>query len=1134
MRGTSGTHTDRDAATAADDTGITKALAAIRQLRGKVDALERTKREGIAVVGMGCRLPGGVTSPDAFWRVVSEGVDTIGGVPADRWELRRAGGPDGPDGPSDGALPSHGGFIDGVDRFDPYFFGISPREAARMDPQQRHFLEVAWEALEDAGLTREKLQGSPTGVFVGANASDYLQLQLEDPAAIDTYTVVGGTNCIIANRLSYVLDLRGPSLTVDTACSSSLVAVHLAAQSLRSGDCDAAVAGGLNLILSPSLAEAHAKGLPLAPDGRCKTFDAEANGYARGEGIGVLVLKRLSDAVADGDRIWAVVRGSAVNQDGLTNGLTAPNGLSQQAVIRQALRNAHVEPSQVTLLEAHGTGTALGDPIEVEALNAVYGEPAAEGDVCALGSVKTNIGHLEAGAGMAGLIRAALSIHHRAIAPHLHLTTLNPHIDLDGSRLVVPTSLRPWDVPDERRHAAVSSFGAGGTNAHVILGPAPADAERADERPPAGEGPWLLPLSAAAGDALAPLARAYRDHLRSAEGLAQRFDDIVHTATARRTRHEHRLTVVAGSHDEAAGRLTRWLDGEEAPGVVTGRANGSVADGVVFVFPGQGSQRPGMGRELLDACPEFRGAVGECDDAMRPYLDGRSIVDEVMRLDADAALDRIDLIQPALFALAVGLAARCRSFGVEPDVVVGHSMGEVAAAHIAGALGLDDAARVICRRSALLRRISCQGAMLVVALPLDQAEQLVEDCRDKASVAVSNSPTSTVLSGDPRTLVELAETLRARNVFCRPVKVDVASHSPQVDPLREELLADLAGLSPRPSRIPVLSTVTGELTDGSDFDAAYWMRNLREPVLFWDAVQSLIARDNGVFVEMSPHPVLLSAVEQGFEFTERDGLALPAMRREEPETHGTLEILGALHAHGMPAAAPATLLPADGRLVRLPAYTWQHERFWFRDARTARPVTVTAGSRAPEPTPAPAPELPASSAVSPRTELYDRLASAAVTERREVLRETVLRAVADVLEMPPERIDPDAGFFQMGMDSMLAARVRVQLEAGLGRKLPAPVMFEHPSVEALSAHLLDLAERLMDRRPGGPAPQPPGAPAGEDTGTPTTLPARPDAPAQAPADDVSDDLTDDLTEEELLALLAEEVRASTRTAGGSR
>ncbi|MGW0854215.1 type I polyketide synthase [Streptomyces sp. NPDC002690] len=1091
--------------TAAPETPVAKALAAVRQLRGKIDVLERQKREAIAIVGMSCRLPGGVASPADLWKVVSEGVDTIGEVPRDRWDLRRTQR-------AEDVAPAYGGFIDEVDGFDPYFFGISPREAARMDPQQRHFLEVAWEAMESAGLTREALRESQTGVFVGANASDYLQLQLEDAAGIDTYTVVGGTNCIISNRLSYLFDLRGPSLTVDTACSSSLVAVHLACQSLRGQDCDTAVVGGINLILSPRLALAHAKGLPLAPDGRCKTFDATANGYARGEGVGVLVLKRLSDAEADGDRIWAVIRGSAVNQDGLTNGLTAPNGRAQRAVITQALRNARIEPSQVTLLEAHGTGTVLGDPIEVEALSAVYGDTSAGAAPCSLGSVKTNIGHLEAGAGMAGLIRAALSIHHRAIAPHLHLSTLNPHIDLDGTRLSIPTSLRSWDVPDDQRHAAISSFGAGGTNAHVVLGPAPADTGAPDSDSAAEEGPWLLPVSTATANALVPMARAYRDHLLSAEGQRHSFAETVHTATVRRSLHEHRLAVVAGSHVEAADRLTRWLDGEEPAGVVTGRASNSIADRTVFVFPGQGSQRAGMGRELLRTCPAFREAVTECDHVMREWLGGRSIIDEVLRLDGNARLDRIDMIQPALFAVAVGLAARCRSFGLEPDAVVGHSMGEVAAAHVAGALTLEDAARVICRRSALLRRISCQGAMLVVALPREDAGRLVEGLHDKVSVAVSNSPTSTVLSGDPSTLVELAEELRERNVFCRPVKVDVASHSPQVDILRDELLADLAGLTPRRSRVPILSTVTGMWSDGSDFDAGYWLRNLREPVLFWDALGTLIGEGHGVFMEMSPHPTLLSAVEQGFESAGREGLALPAMRRDEPESHGMLEILGALRTQGIPVPAEERVRPPRSRPVPLPGYAWQHERFWFREAGerpapTASPQSV-----------APAPQQPDRPETGPTAELLDRLTAMAEAERPEAVTRFVRDAVCDVLSMPPDRVDLDAGFFQMGMDSLLAARVRNRLEAGFGRKLPAPVMFEHPSVGALSAHLWGLVE--PSRRQTSVAP-----------GSDPVLPSPPRAATSAPA---APNSMDDLTEEELLALLADEVRASTRTAGGSR
>ncbi|MGW3460541.1 type I polyketide synthase, partial [Streptomyces olivaceoviridis] len=899
------------------------ALAKLREFRLRVDALENSRREDIALTGIGTRLPGNVTGAASFWRLLEQGGETVTPVPADRWALDDFYDPD-PE--AIGRMPFRSGaFLQDASGFDPYFFGISPREAARMDPQQRIFLEVAWEALEDAGLTRESLRGSRTGVFVAANQTDYLKLQLEDPDEIDLYTAVGGAACIIPNRLSYLLDLRGPSLTIDSACSSALLAVHLACQSLRTGESSAAVVGGVNMIFSPSMAIAHSKGLPLAPDGRCKTFDARAYGYARGEGVGVVVLKRLSDAVADGDRIWSVIRGSAVNQDGLTNGLTAPNGRSQVAVLRQAIESARLSPSQVTLIEAHGTGTALGDPIEVEALNEVYGARTDDGDRCALGSVKTSVGHLEAAAGIAGLIKVALSIHHRAIPPLPNLEKLNPHISIDGSRLFIPTELQPWDVPDEHRHGAVSAFGAGGTNAHVVLGraPAPRPPQRTDET-----GPYIIPVTAGTADALAPMARAYRDFLLSPEGRAQPLGDIAYSATVRRTQHEHRLAVVAHSHEQAAGRLAGWLDGTASAGVLTGRASADVGAGTVFVFPGQGAQRAGMGRELMQSCPVFREAVTECDRAMRRWL-GHSVMDEIHRLDDTEPLEGIDLIQPALFAIAVGLAARCRAFGVQPDVVVGHSMGEVAAAHVAGALSLDDAARIICLRSRLLRRISGQGAMLVVALPMGEAAWLVEGHQDRVSVAVSNSPTSTVLSGDPAVLAELAETLRERNIFCRPVKVDVASHSPQVDVLTADLLDQLSGISPRPAEVPILSTVTGELCDGSQFDAGYWVGNLREPVLFWDAIQTLIAGEHGVFVEMSPHPTLLSAVEQGFELSCRDGVAVPAMRRDVAESDGTAEIHAALHAHGR-AAPLDRLLPDGARYVELPQYTWQHQDLWFR------------------------------------------------------------------------------------------------------------------------------------------------------------------------------------------------------------
>ncbi|HEX5496862.1 MAG TPA: type I polyketide synthase [Mycobacteriales bacterium] len=1098
------------------DANMVRAAQAIRELRGKIDSLELARREPIAVVGIGCRLPGGVDSAESYWRLLSQGTDAVTEVPPSRWDVEEFFDPD-PD--AAGRMPMrYGAFCDGVDLFDPYFFGISPREAARMDPQQRLFLEVAWEALEDAGQTRERLQGSATGVFVGANSTDYLQLQLADPTEIDTYTIVGGTNCIIGNRLSYLFDLRGPSLTVDTACSSSLVAAHLACQSLRGQECDTAVVGGINLILSPFTTMAHAKGLPLAPDGRCKTFDARADGYCRGEGVVVVVLRRLSDAVAGNDPIWAVINGSAVNQDGLTNGLTAPNGRSQRAVITRALDNARLTPAQVTLLEAHGTGTVLGDPIEVESLLDVYGAKDGPDDACALGSVKTNIGHLEAGAGIAGLVKVVLSIRHAGIAPNLHLESVNPHINLGGSRLFVPAEPMPWERPDERRHGAVSAFGAGGTNAHMILGPAPGDPDRPDPGPdptdladPGASGdpetePGPISVTAPTSDALTALVRSYRDHLRSPAGQTQRLADIAYSATARRTQHDHRCVVVAGSHDQAADRLGEWLDGATPLGVTAGRASSEVGRGVVFVFPGQGSQRPGMGRELMRTCPVFRAAVSECDQAMRGWL-GRSVLGEITGADGSGGADPIDLVQPALFAIAVGLAARMRALGVEPDLVVGHSMGEVAAAHVAGALDLTDAARVICRRSRLLRRIAGRGRMLVVALPMNEAERVIDPYLDRVSVAVSNSPTSTVLSGDPAALDELRELLGARNVFCRPVKVDVASHSPQVDPLRDDLLAELAGIAPRPGTVPILSTVTGRVCDGADFDAPYWVRNLREPVLFWDAVRALVDRGSGVFVELSPHPVLLPAVEQGLERAGRTGLTLAAMRRDEPEARPSVAAVGALHAYGFEVPV-GRVLAGDARPVPLPRYAWQHERFWFT-ADERGPVVPT---RRDAPVPAPRPARTPETAPGQPDGRPDPFAGTSPGQRRAVLSALVLAEVAGALEFEPSRVDPRVGFFQMGMDSVLAARARVGIEAALGRRLPAPVMFEHPTVEALTEYLLDAATG----RPG---------PAG--TGDPHVPEPRTSAPGDrtpGPATGrVPDGPPEELSEEDLLAALAEEV-----------
>ncbi|MBP2401705.1 type I polyketide synthase [Streptomyces syringium] len=1092
--------TSREPGAGAPDPRLTKALTAIKDLRAKIDALEDARRAPLAVVGIGCRLPGGVTSAASFWHLLENGVDGISEVPASRWDMDAFYDPD-PETPGRTAV-RYGGFLDDVDAFDPYFFGISPREAERMDPQQRLFLEVAWEALEDAGLTRKRLSGSATGVFVGTNCSDYLQMQLADPADIDTYTVLGGLAFAIPNRLSYLLDLRGPSMAMDTACSSSLVAVHTAATSLRTGECDTAVVGGMNLILSPHAMVAHTKGLPIAADGRCKTFDARADGYVRGEGVCAVVLKRLPDAVAAGDRIWAVIRGTAVNQDGLTNGLAAPNGRSQRDVIEQALANARLEPSQITLLEAHGTGTSLGDPIEVEALDSVYGRVDEDGDSCALGSVKTNVGHVEAGAGLVGMIKTALSVHHRRIIPNLHFETINPHLSLDDSRLYIPTAPRDWDVPDERCHAAVSSFGAGGTNAHVILGPAPAarPVTTAAQDAATGSGPWLIPVSAPTRRALAPMAAAYRDFLLSAPGRAVPLGDIAWSAAHRRTHHEHRCAVVADSHEEAAEQLTEWLEGRGGTGVVTGSTTSAVDRGVVFVFPGQGSPGAGTGSELMDTCPVFRDTVTEADAALRRWT-GRSVVEEIHGA-GDAGDDRAEprgqgIGQPALFAVGVGLAAHWRSLGLEPDAVIGHSMGEVAAAYVAGVLSLDDAARIVCRRADLLGRIHGRGTMLAAALPRTEAEALLDGRRDRVSVAVCNSAVSTMFSGDPAALDEIAHELRARNVLCRPVGTDIAWHSPQTDPLRADLLAALAGITPRTAKIPVLSGVTGRLCDGTGFDAAYWARQLREPVLFGDGVGTLLEGGHGVFVEMSPHPTLLSAVEQVLEPAGKEGLLLPFSRSGEGERRAMTASLGALHAHGFPVPADA-VFPAEGRAVALPSYAWQRERFWFRSgprAGSTGPAPASSPTASPVPSPAPSPVPP------PTAGTRDR---APAGHDRDGVFTAVLDAVSDLLHLDRERVDPDSGFFQMGMDSLLATQVRRRVEARLGRKLPATVMFEHPTVNGLTDHLAEAAEAA---------------------GT-----VAPDTPRRHHAAQESvEESVEGLSEDRLLAILADEIRATGST-----
>ncbi|WP_437819488.1 type I polyketide synthase [Sorangium sp. So ce1078] len=892
---------------------LKSSLLKIEALEARLAKHEAARAEPIAIVGMACRLPGGAEDPGAFFRALRGGVDAVRRIPKERW----------PEGaiPGDNPAVRWAALLGAIDGFDAAFFEISPREAVSLDPQQRLLLEVAWEALEDAGERPDRLMKSRTGVFVGISSADYrAEVVARDIAELEAYDLTGNLFSTAAGRIAYVLGLQGPCMAIDTACSSSLVAVHEACQSLRRGESDRALAGGVNLILDPTNTALLARMQALSPEGRCKTFDASANGFVRGEGCGLVVLKRLSDAERDGDRIWALIRGSAINQDGRSTGLTAPNALAQQDLVRQALASAGAAPEDIGYVEAHGTGTSLGDPIELEALREVLGGPRHDGSRCVLGSVKTNIGHLEAAAGVAGLIKAALALTHEVIPGNLHFRRLNPRVSLDGTPLVIAAEEIPWPRGEKPRRAGISSFGLSGTNAHVVLEEAPRSARPAAPLP--GRAAHLLPLSARSAAGLREQARRFAEVLEGS--AAPPLAGVAYTAGARRSHHAYRLAVAGRSASELAERLRAWLAQEARPAAAP--ASAGEACRVVFVFPGQGGQWIGMGRQLLAEEPAFREAIEACDRAMRPHADFS--LGEVLRGEGkDAALDRVDVIQPAVFAMQVALAAVFRAWGVTPDAVVGHSMGEVAAAHVAGALGLDDAARIICVRSRLVTRASGQGGMAVVELPAEEARAALRGVEGRLAVGAINGPRSTVLSGERAALEVVLERLERAGVFCRWVKVDYASHSPQMDALRPELLRLLAGVRAERERVPLYSTVTGRRNDGP-LDAAYWERNLREPVQFWAAIERLAAEGHHTFLEINPHPVLLPAIEEGLRGRSEAFAAVPSLRRDEGGPERLLGALGALYAAGY-AVDFARLYPEGGRVVSLPAYAWQRERFWI-------------------------------------------------------------------------------------------------------------------------------------------------------------------------------------------------------------
>jgi acyl transferase domain-containing protein/acyl carrier protein len=884
---------------------------------------EIARQEPIAITGIGCRFPGGAEDPGSFWRLLCDGVDAVAEVPAERFDLERVYDPRR--GTPGKIYSRFGAFLPSVDRFDAAFFGISPREALRLDPQQRLLLEVSWEALEDGGLPQGRVPRSGSGVFLGMMANDYMELMHRAPGSLDVYSLNGGGRYGASGRISYCLGLEGPSLTLDTACSSSLVSLHLACQSLLSGECDVALAGGAHLILQPQDSISICQGNLISADGRCKFGDARADGFVRGEGVAMVVLKRLSEAVADGDRIYAMVRGTAVNNDGASDGaMSTPSTVTQVAVLREAYRRAGVAPGQVRYIEAHGTGTSVGDRVELEALAAVLAAERQPEHSCFVGSVKTNIGHAEAASGIAGLIKLALCLYHRSIPRSLHCHDLNPAIPWSEIPLVVQRGERiAWPEDPFPAFGGVNSFGLSGTNAHAVLEEPPRSAPIQRQR--AAQSPWLVPVTARSPEALRAVAAACRTRLAPPD--PPEVADVAFTAALRRTHLEYRAAVVAGSREELRQGLQAVVDNQPRSGVATGHAVAGDRPRVAFIFPGQGWQWHGMGRELLATEPAFREALEECSRVIEREAGWSPLAELLAAADA-SRLTELQIIQPTLFAFQVALAALWRSWGVRPDTVVGHSMGEIAAAHLAGILSLEDAALIVCRRSALARRTSGRGVMAMVELTFEEAERALRGYEEHLSVAVDNSHRSTVLSGDPAALAEVLASLEARGVFCRRIKVDFASHSPQMDELREDLLAALREVAPRPAESPLFSTVESRVVEGPEMDAAYWVRNLRETVRFSSAIDRLVAEGYSVFVEMSAHPVLLPAIEQELQHLGRSGRVLPSLRRQESERATLLGSLAELYVRGA-AVDWAALHPAGGCGVDLPRYPWQRERFWI-------------------------------------------------------------------------------------------------------------------------------------------------------------------------------------------------------------
>ncbi len=902
---------------------VQRALLEIRDLKARLAEARAAQSAPLAITGIALRFPGGVSTPEGLAELLWAGRDAIEPIPASRWDLSRYLD-ENPDAPGK-MITRFGGFVSDVDRFDAEFFGIAPVEAASMDPQQRLMLEVAWEALERAGQAPTALSGSRTGVYLGISNNDYGRRIFSQPERIDPWYSPGNAYSVAAGRISYVLGLQGPSIAVDTACSSSLVALHLAAQGLRSGDCDIALVGGVNLILSPEMNINFSKARMMAPDGRCKTFDAAADGYVRGEGCAMLVVRRLDEALASGDRVLAVVRGTAVNQDGRSGGLTAPNGPAQEAVIRAALDAAGVEPRLVSYVEAHGTGTPLGDPIEMHALGAVLGAGRDPAQPVMVGSIKTNLGHLEAAAGIAGVIKVALALQARSIPPHLNFEKPNPFIEWDSLPVTIPTNATPWAPIQGRRIAGVSSFGFSGTNAHAILEEAPVAA--AGERGSVDR--CLLPLSARDPAALEKLAARYEELLPGDVDLG----DVSFTAGAGRALFSHRLAVVGRTSAEVRGHLADWRAGRAPAAVMTGVAPATPVR-IAFLYSGQGSQSPGMGRRLYETSPVFRAELDRCAESLAGSLD-RPLLELILPADGQASpIEETRYAQPAMVAFQLALTALWRSWGIEPAVVMGHSLGELASVHAAGMLSRDDVLRVAAARGALAHGLPATGAMAVILADAERVTAALRRDGGAVSIAAFTGPTNTVISGERDAVHRVVAAMTAQGIEAKPLRIHFAAHSPMVDPIAASFGEVMSGVRWSSPRTALVSNLTGAVArPGEIASGDYWMRHMRQPVRFAESIGALPALGITHCIEIGPHPVLLG---MGSDCLPGSSIHwLPSLRRDQDDWLELFTSLQDLFCSGAAVDWAGVHAGACRSRVVLPTYPFAGRRHWIETQHDA-------------------------------------------------------------------------------------------------------------------------------------------------------------------------------------------------------